>query len=75
MTKTQELQTQMNDLIDGLDIAPFIAEEARHFVNQLTYYKIKKITDQSDIFARYLCALDRENTMMMKRAVPIKKTS
>ncbi|USN56201.1 MAG: hypothetical protein H6766_03895 [Candidatus Peribacteria bacterium] len=72
MTKTEQLHQNLTILINDLDIAPFIAEEAHHFVSQLNYYKLQKISDQSDVFARYLCALDRENTMMIKNTVPMK---
>ncbi len=70
-TKTAKIQAHIHSVIDDLDIAPFIADEAHHFINQLTYYKIKKIADQEHVFARYLCALDKENTAMMKKAVSL----
>lgn len=75
MTKTQALQKELSTLINNLDIAPFIGEEAHHFIDQLNYYKLQKIANQSDIFARYLCALDRENTIMLKNTVPIKSNT
>lgn len=71
--QTESLKAQALSLIHELDIAPYIAQEAEHFIQHLNSYKLQKICDQSDVFARYLCALDRENTMMIKRSIPLRK--
>jgi hypothetical protein len=69
MTKTQELQAQMKNMIDELDIAPYVADEAYFFINQLHYYKLKKIHEQKDVFRQYICAIDRENSKMIKKTL------
>lgn len=70
----EQLRHEIHEIIHELDIAPYIASEADHFIQHLNSYKLQKIYDQSNVFARYLCALDKENTTMIKQSIPLKKS-
>jgi hypothetical protein len=60
--QAQALREQLYKQIDDLDIAGYIAQEAKSFLQYVQYYKLVNVSKHMNIFSDYLQHIDRVYT-------------
>lgn len=64
--KKQEIISQIQENIDGTDVAWYIQEEVKSLLDKFHYYKLKNIYNNFDFLEDYLSYLDYKNTKQLE---------
>lgn len=64
--KKEIISRNIAEEIDILDIAGYLKEEVKAFLEHLHYYKIKNILQNIDALKEYLICLDHQNTAQIQ---------